>query len=130
MTQRNNQERILIFLSRKSPSRIGEIVDEAVIKRISSQVFLKRLTELGFIERVGYGQYSITEKGKEEAKKILTRTDGKINQEEKTEIKEEDNHSDTTLKNIDDIDLIIQLKKRYGNEELIKRLKKMIKLLE
>ena len=120
-----NKDKILEVLAETSPMAKKDIIEKSGIKKSSSGVFLKQLKKAEMIENLSYGQYSITEKGRGKIQKIQN-TDGKKHHEKKIDIKQSE-HSDSTF---DDIDFIIQLKKRYGNEDLIKRLRKMIKLLE
>ena len=121
---------LLTFLNRENPmSRVDIIKHDNSIKKGSLGAYIQRMQKEGLIERAEHGKYVLTDKGKQKLEGIKHYTP-KNAVKKSDEHNLEDNSSEIKINDLDDIDLIIQLKKRYGKEELIKRLKKMIKLLE
>lgn len=121
-------KKILDYLNKKEKGRIKSMCEELEINRSSGHAIITRLKREKLVTRIEHGLYTLTEQGKIEADKL---SEDKIqNSISKSQNKDVDIGTKAMNNDIDDVDTIIEMKKKYGREELVKRLKKMIQILE
>jgi len=65
----SSSHKLLIFLSTKTEAHASEI-DEEIYKAFDRRGPMPRMLAKGFVEKISFGVYSITQLGKDELRKV------------------------------------------------------------
>lgn len=118
-------KRILDYLNKKGKGRIKPMCEDLEINRSSGHAIITRLKHEKLITRIEHGLYKLTEQGKIEADKIMNTQISRP----KLEVNQSLTSHDKSL-DLEDLESISKLKNKYGREELIRKLKRIIDILE
>lgn len=114
---KKTEETLLVIDSIGTITNREEIAKEGKINLSNLGGYLKELFSQGYIEKTGYGEYKISQKGKEKAKEL------KQNYKETPELIEND-----TLENF--IHICSRYKKEMGSEKFGKAMESIKILIE
>jgi|GEM_PF-6241345 len=107
------KDKILNFMSTKSSANTNDIVARLKVSRVHASVVLNQLLKMNKIRRIKTGVYSINDNDVLSSHSIYGKN----------------SNVSTKIEDLD-IETLLMLKNKYGKEQLVRKLKDAIKLLD